>query len=131
MTTRLTRRLRAVGRNIVRSFERFTEEARTCLLEATLWLTDRLRGEIVLHEQDLEVLTPWSIRRLEVEMPELAIPRRPLAEAVVRRGWVTVGQSTILGLGSPVRSAERPNFRVGDPPPDAPAWTRAPHESIH
>jgi len=124
-----TARLRAARRRIVRRLERFTEEARACLVEAALWLADRLRGpagEIVLDDSDLEVLTPWSLRRLEVERPELAFPRRPLAEAVVRRGWVTVGQATILGLGSPIlRPGQRPNVREVEPPAGAPAWARA------
>lgn len=125
MTTRTAWQL------IVRRAERFTEDARARLLEAVLWLADRLRrsdGEIALDESDLEVLTPWGLRRLEVERPELAIPRRPLAEAMVRHGWMTVGRATIMGLGSPVlRAASRPNLRGHEPPPPtAPAWTRGP-----
>lgn len=106
---------------IVRRFDRFTEDARRNLVEATLWFAERLRGprfEIVLDETDLEVLTPRSLRRLEREVPTFAFPRRPLSEAVVRAGWMHVGQATILGLGAPTRAVDpRDNRRVAEPEP--------------
>jgi hypothetical protein len=112
-------RFRVVGPRIVRWFDELIDRFRVHLLHAALWLVDRLRGEVELTDSDMEVLTPRSLRRLEIAHPELAFPRRPLAEATVRRGWVHVGQTTILGLGAPARP--RTNSRA---PQEAlePSW---------
>lgn len=103
-------------RRLVKRADRFTEEARRCLLEAAQWWMDRLHAsglEIAIDERDIEILTPRSIRRLERAVPELAFPRRPLAVVAARRGWIHVGGSTIHGLGAPVPPRTVDNFRHG------------------
>jgi hypothetical protein len=132
--TRLTIRVlrRGVRRGVASArtlLRRRIQAARAQLLRVTLWLADRLRGpvdpEIALGDSDIMVLTPRSLEKLELERPELAIPRRPLAEAVVRRGWMVVGETTIMGLGSPVvPQGPHPNERDGDPSASSPAWKR-------
>jgi hypothetical protein len=121
--------MNTLSHRVTRALHRLVAAARARLLHATLRFAAKLRGpvdpEIALRDSDIEILTPRSLKALEAAMPELAIPRRPLAEAVVRRGWMVVGQATILGLGSPVpRSAPRPNERDVDPSTSSPAWER-------
>src|SRR5687767_4481745 len=100
----LLHRFRAFWTQVVFLGDRFSEQARACLIEAATWTLDRLRGpdfEIAIDERDVEFLTPRTVRRLDRAVPQPVFPRIPLPEAVLRRGWVHMGQSTILGLGAP------------------------------